>query len=123
MPDSDYICCVNLDEDWWIKIVNNYGINDFINIKNNLRDIDEISTVEDLFTHLILPLDKQDQYGNIIHWEIADNKNLYTLNELPPEYYNKDYNPKCCFDPESAEVVELAFDSTKSYFDNTIIDF
>ena len=125
--DQGYICCVNLDEDWWIKIVNNYGITDFINIKGNLRDPDSIEHIEDLFTHIILPATSKnpqvDQYGNIVYWTVADYQNLYTLNELPPEYSNLEENPKCCFDPESGDVINYDVDETKNYFDSILIDF
>lgn len=120
---DEYTCCVNLDEDWWIKIVNNYGITDFISIKNNLRDIDSINTVPDLFTHIILPPPKEDQFGHMIYWEILDRENLYALNQLPPEYNHTSQNPKCCFDPESAELVDIRDDKIKNYFDNTILNF
>ncbi len=121
---DEYTYCINLDEDWWIKIINNYGIVDYINIKNNLVDPDSIEHVEDLFEHLILPPDKQDQYGNLITWEILDYENIYTLNELPEKYLNKTENPQCCFDSESESSYDLRMTSNISnYFDTTIIDF
>ena len=125
MPElyDEYTCCVNLDEDWWIKIKNNYGIHDFISIKNNLRNKDSIKTVNDIFDHLILPQPKLDQFGNLIEWEIDDRENLYMLNQLPENYMDKFDNPKCCFDPESEDLVNLKNDTIKNYFDNTIIDF
>lgn len=122
---DEYTCCVNLDEDWWIKIINNYGIVDYINIKNNLRDIDSIQHVEDLFTHLILPLAKEDQFGNLIEWQISDYDNLYTLNEIPEEYLKKYEDPLCCFESESesSNTPDIINDQIRNYFDNTIMDF
>ena len=121
---TEYTCCVDLDDDWWIKIINNYGIVDYINIKNNLRDKDSIQKVEDLFSHLILPPPSEDQYGNMIEWNILDYDNLYTLNELPEEYIHKTQNPECFIsESESYATRDLNFDQIKNYFDTTIMDF
>lgn len=122
MIESELIC-VNLDEDWWIKIVNNFGMTDFINIKNNLHDVESISTIEDLFEHLILPPPTEDRYGNIITWEILDYENLYSLSELPEDYLNKSEDPACCFESIPESYHTLKYDTTKNYFDSTLTDF
>ena len=90
--ESDIIC-VDLDGDWSVKIINNYGTISYYPIKDHLVDKDSIDDVSDIFTHLILPDPYPDPYGHIIRWEIMDRYNLYKVHALPYDYYKTEYDP------------------------------
>ena len=123
--ESSDIVCVDLDGDWSVKIIDNYGHVDFLQIKDNLKNKETIYDISDIFEHLILPPKKEDVFGNIIYWSIADNQNLYTLNPLPYDYWNKRNNPPCPQIESESEAWEdpNIINRVSNYFDTTISNF
>ena len=112
--ESSDIICVDFGGGRIIKIVDEYGNIDFFGIKDNLKNIEEIIEVSDIFTHLI---------GIPDGWEIIDFENLYTLNPLPSQFWNTDKNPPC-YESESESYMEIDEDSgVRRFFDSTIQNF
>lgn len=116
--ESSDIICVDLDGDWSVKIVDNYGNVQFVLIRDNLRDKETIYEVSDIFSHLILPSQTIDEHGNITYWSIADLQNLYILNPLSKNYWPLDEDESCESFSDNNDNP-----TTKNYFDYTVENF
>jgi hypothetical protein len=102
------------DYSWYIKTQDNYGDIKYIEVT---VDISQITDISEIFI-LMEPTITNSGY------EIVDNENLYTLNDLPCEYWNTNNDPGCIPSiNESDWNYDGIRDSDVSYFDSIIKSF
>ena len=120
--DSESLICIDLNDDWCVKIVDRYNNFDYLIIKDNIDiDISEIESISDIFNHIILPKTK-DPYGIDNEWVIYDMDNLYTINELKQSDWKSSNNP-ICFESESEYYSQEQYYQEKSSFDRITENF
>jgi len=110
------------DYTWYVKLKTNTYEEDKYNDTKYVEidvDISNITDIESLFD--IIEENLPEGY------HIADRENLYTINDLPCEYWQKSYNPPC-FESESWSESEGEWDwnntrRTQNYFDSMIKSF
>lgn len=100
------------DYSWYIKVSDVYDDTKYIEVVIS----QEISSIDEVFTIMS---------GKIPEgYHISDTENLYTLNDIPCEYWSTDKNPEC-FEPISES--DWGYDNKKdldiSYFDTIIQTF
>lgn len=110
------------DYTWYVKLKDNrYNDTKYVEIDVDLSSIESMDDIESLFE--IISENLPEGY------QIADWENLYTVNDLPCEYWHKTHNPPC-FESESwsESDSEPEYDwnrprRTQNYFDSLIKDF
>lgn len=100
------------DFNWYIKLRKKNSVyNESKYVEVNISS-DKITSIESVFDLIDIPQD----------YEIADRENLYTINDLPCEYWNKTENP-CCFESESGWEQDTVIEQSYNYFDSIIKTF
>ena len=102
------------DYTWYVKLIDEHNNTRYVEID---VDISSIESIEQLFE--IIRENLPEGY------EIADEENLYTINDLPCEYWDKPYNPPC-FESESFDEYDWGSNyskKNKSYFDSIMESF
>jgi hypothetical protein len=103
------------DYSWYIKTTDSYDNTKYLEVVIN----EEISSINEVFTIM----SKNLPYG----YTISDTENLYTINDIPCEYWDKNPDPNeyCCFQTISES--DWGYDVEKtldiSYFDKIIETF
>lgn len=102
------------DYSWYIKTEDSYGDTKYIEVTVNIESIQDVSEIFDIME----PTIQQSGYY------ISDRENLFTLNDLPCEYWDKDVDPGCIPSiSESDWNYDNVRDSDISYFDSIIKSF